>query len=136
MQTIDYYKILQVDPDADPEVIEATYRRLSLKYHPDKNPSPDATRRMKDINNAHDILGDPVKRAVFNRERAEAYARERTEAQYARDKAEAQYASGRTEAPPPQATANQESWKDILIGIGTAAVLGAALAFLDSQRKK
>jgi len=33
----DLYRVLQVDPSADPEVIEAAYKRLALKYHPDHN---------------------------------------------------------------------------------------------------
>jgi hypothetical protein len=63
-----YYKILQVDPDADPEVISAAYKRLSIKYHPDTNPSRDANRRMLEINEAYQVLKDPVKRAHYDRE--------------------------------------------------------------------
>jgi DnaJ-class molecular chaperone len=40
----DYYKVLQVDSAADPDFIAVAYKRLALKYHPDTNPSPDATR--------------------------------------------------------------------------------------------
>jgi hypothetical protein len=66
----DYYKILQVDPDAEPEVIGAVYRRLAAKYHPDVNRSPDAERRMKDINQAYEVLSSPQKRAQYDRDRA------------------------------------------------------------------
>ena len=65
----DYYKILQVDPSADPEVITAAYRRLAVKYHPDTNPSPDALPRMQRINEAYAILSDPKQRAVYDRTR-------------------------------------------------------------------
>ncbi len=68
----DYYKVLQVDPEADPEVIAAAYRRLSLKYHPDTNRSTDATRRMQEINEAYEVLKDPAKRARYDLERAAA----------------------------------------------------------------
>jgi curved DNA-binding protein CbpA len=65
----DYYKILQVDPAADPEVITAAYRRLAVKYHPDTNTSPDATARMQRINEAYAILSDAAQRAVYDRSR-------------------------------------------------------------------
>ncbi len=62
-----YYRILQIDPAAEQEVIEGAYRRLAGKYHPDKNSSPDATRRMQEINEAYEVLHDPFKRAAYNR---------------------------------------------------------------------
>ncbi|MDX2051993.1 MAG: DnaJ domain-containing protein [Polyangiaceae bacterium] len=63
------YKILQVDPSAEREVIEAAYRRLASKYHPDKDPSPDATARMKELNGAYEVLKDPERRAEYDRQR-------------------------------------------------------------------
>jgi curved DNA-binding protein CbpA len=62
------YKILQVDPEAEQDVIEAAYRRLASKYHPDKDRSENATRRMQQINAAFDILRDPERRARHDRE--------------------------------------------------------------------
>ena len=44
----DYYRILRVDPQAEPEVINAAYRKLAAMYHPDVDPSPDAKTRMVD----------------------------------------------------------------------------------------
>jgi hypothetical protein len=61
-----YYKILQVDPSADKEVIAAAYKRLSIKYHPDTNRSSDANRRMQDINEAYQVLKDPASRAQYD----------------------------------------------------------------------
>jgi curved DNA-binding protein CbpA len=61
-----YYKILQVDPTAEPEVIAAAYKRLSIKYHPDTNRSSDANRRMQEINEAYQILKDPASRAHYD----------------------------------------------------------------------
>jgi hypothetical protein len=63
----DLYRILQVDPGADPDVIDAVYRRLARKYHPDVNPSADANRQMQDINMAYETLGDPDRRAEYDR---------------------------------------------------------------------
>jgi curved DNA-binding protein CbpA len=66
----DPYKVLQVDPEADPEVIQAAYRRLAQKYHPDLAADGDAARRMVAINDAWAILRDPETRAAFDRRRA------------------------------------------------------------------
>jgi len=62
----DYYQTLQVDPAAEQEVIEAAYRRLARKYHPDANASQEATNRMQDINEAHLVLQDPARRAEYD----------------------------------------------------------------------
>jgi len=61
---LDYYDILQVHPRAEKEVIDAAYRRLAAKYHPDVSQLSDATERMKQINTAYEVLSDPVKRAA------------------------------------------------------------------------
>ena len=58
----DYYTILQVDPRAEPEVIQAAYRRLAAKHHPDVDPSPESLERMKLLNAAYEVLSDPVKK--------------------------------------------------------------------------
>lgn len=63
---VDYYKVLQVDTEAEPEVVEAAYRALSKKYHPDINPSPESQTRMSQINSAYDVLGDASKRRDYN----------------------------------------------------------------------
>ncbi|NLE75241.1 MAG: DnaJ domain-containing protein [Chloroflexi bacterium] len=67
----DPYAILQVSPQAEPEIIQAAYRRLAAKYHPDVNGSPEALRRMQEINAAYDLLSDPQKRAAYDRWRAQ-----------------------------------------------------------------
>ena len=61
-----YYQVLQVDPNASPEVIEAAYRRLAKIYHPEVNKSPDAERKMKQINSAYQVLRDPVARWQYH----------------------------------------------------------------------
>jgi curved DNA-binding protein CbpA len=65
----DPYKILQVDPEAEDEVIEAAYRRLARKYHPDISPGPESQARMVRINQAWDLLRDPGRRAAVDRAR-------------------------------------------------------------------
>jgi curved DNA-binding protein CbpA len=67
---VDPYKTLQVDPEAEDEVIAAAYRRLARKYHPDVAPDPVASARMAAINAAWEVIGDPSRRAAFDRDRA------------------------------------------------------------------
>jgi len=64
------YKVLQVDPEADPDVIQAAYRRLAQKFHPDVA-GPEAAARMVLINEAWAILRDPASRAAYDREAAD-----------------------------------------------------------------
>jgi len=69
---INPYKILQVDPEAEFEVIEAAYRRLARKYHPDISDTPETHERMVAINHAWDQLRTPERRATVDRARARA----------------------------------------------------------------
>lgn len=62
----DYYARLRVAPGADPAAIAAAYRRLALRYHPDRNPRPDATATMARINEAYEVLSDPRRRAAYD----------------------------------------------------------------------
>ena len=63
---VDYYKVLQVDAEAEAEVIDAAYRALSKKYHPDVNRAADAEDRMAQINSAYNVLSDSSKRRDYN----------------------------------------------------------------------
>lgn len=72
MSVSDPYKVLQVDPEAEREVIEAAYRRLARKYHPDVSTEPDSHEKMIAINQAWEQLRDPVKRAAVDRARLRA----------------------------------------------------------------
>jgi curved DNA-binding protein CbpA len=73
----DLYRVLQVDPRAEPEVIEAARNRLVRKYHPDVNPSADAGERMRQINSAYEVLSDPERRARYDGSRGTGEARNR-----------------------------------------------------------
>jgi curved DNA-binding protein CbpA len=70
----DPYKILQVDPEAEDEVIQAAYRRLAQKYHPDRSTGQAAIDRMVAINAAWETIGDPKRRATFDLARSAALA--------------------------------------------------------------
>ncbi len=63
----DYYKILGVPRNATQEEIKKAYRRLAMKYHPDKNKgNKEAEEKFKEINEAYAVLSDPEKRKMYD----------------------------------------------------------------------
>jgi DnaJ-class molecular chaperone len=85
---MDYYKVLQVDSDAEPDVIEAAFRKLASKYHPDVNSDAASLGRMKALNRARDVLLDAHARREYDRTRI----------------ADEENASARREQPRPRAS--------------------------------
>ena len=72
---IDFYELLEVTRDADDGTLKSAYRKLAIKYHPDKNPGDaEAEARFKAVGHAYDILKDPQKRAAYDRFGHEAFA--------------------------------------------------------------
>ncbi len=66
--TRDYYEILSVDRQADGETIKRAYRKLAMKYHPDRNPGDkEAEARFKEAAEAYEVLSDPKKRQLYDR---------------------------------------------------------------------
>ena len=98
----DAYKVLQVDPEAEDEVIQAAYRRLARKYHPDLASSPDDALRMAAINAAWELIGDPARRAAYDR------ARTAVSRSASRVEPTAEGTSGAA-APPPASAAPPDS---------------------------
>ena len=68
-EPVDAYKVLQVDSEAEDEVIQAAYRRLARKYHPDLASGAEAAARMAAINAAWELIGKPGARAAYDRAR-------------------------------------------------------------------
>jgi len=85
MAFIDYYKILEVDKTASEKDIKKAYRKLARKYHPDVNPKDEsAKKKFQEINEANEVLSDPVKRKKYDQygkdwEHAEAYEQAKKE---------------------------------------------------------
>jgi DnaJ-class molecular chaperone len=89
----DPYKVLQVVPAADQEVVRAAFRALALKYHPDHDSSPRAARRMIELNEAYAMVRDAEARAQLDRARNRKYGYEATPT-----------GNGDATTPPPRAT--------------------------------
>jgi molecular chaperone DnaJ len=62
----DYYGVLGVRRDADPDEIKKAYRRLARELHPDVNPDPQTQERFKEITQAYEVLSDPGKRQMYD----------------------------------------------------------------------
>jgi len=68
MEYKDYYKTLGVSKTATEKEIKSAFRKLAQRYHPDKNPGDNkAEEKFKEINEAYEVLGDPQKRAKYDR---------------------------------------------------------------------
>ncbi|MBS1508739.1 MAG: DnaJ domain-containing protein [Bacteroidetes bacterium] len=61
-----YYFILSLSTQASDLQIKQAYRRLALQFHPDKNPSPEAEAIFKEVNEAYEVLGDPLRKAIYD----------------------------------------------------------------------
>jgi molecular chaperone DnaJ len=65
---MDYYEVLQVERTASDTELKASYRKLAMQYHPDRNPNnPDAEEKFKACSEAYQVLSDPDKRAAYDR---------------------------------------------------------------------
>lgn len=80
----DYYEILGVDRSASEEEIKKAYRKLALKYHPDRNPGDKtAEERFKELGEAYEVVNDPQKRAAYNQYGHAAFDRRQRAGTYA-----------------------------------------------------
>ena len=63
----DYYEVLGVNKSSSPDEIKSQYRKLALKFHPDRNKSPDAQEHFKEISEAYAVLSDSGKRDLYDK---------------------------------------------------------------------
>ncbi len=80
MDQVDPYRVLQVLPTAEQEVVQAAFRALALKYHPDRDMSPGGQRRMLLLNAAYALVRDDVARAAWDSSSRERTAQESSRA--------------------------------------------------------
>lgn len=122
------YETLQVQPSADSEIIQAAYRRLILRNHPDRNNSADAQEMTQRLNRAYEILSDPVRRAAYDREFPGANRGQ-----------EYQHSAKRSAGPPPGSSVRSATryierlpmWAWLTL-VGGAVVVAAVLISLGS----
>ncbi len=100
--TSDLYEVLQVSPNADPDVIAAAYHRLARKYHPDVSNASGANDRMKALNAAYEILSDPARRASYDAWRARQRQSRSEPAAQTSGTARAKSASSSAASAPPR----------------------------------
>ena len=62
----DYYEVLGVSKNAALNEIKSQYRKSALKFHPDRNKSPEAAEHFKEISEAYAVLSDPKKRQLYD----------------------------------------------------------------------
>ncbi|XP_041825072.1 dnaJ homolog subfamily B member 5 [Melanotaenia boesemani] len=62
----DFYKVLGVSPESNEDEIKKAYRKMALKFHPDKNSDADAEEKFKEIAEAYEVLNDPKKRSIYD----------------------------------------------------------------------
>ena len=144
MELQDYYKILELNPNADQEEIKQAYRRLARKFHPDVSEEPEAEKKFKHIKEAYEVLSDPQTQFIFTqtrriikpytwawfRSKINAYVRvlARLRAKIgAQGRAKAQLPHKKTSPPPPSFTrgdANMSKKKTWLLALTGLIFIG------------
>lgn len=129
----DYYEILGVSPSASESEIKRAFRRLAVRYHPDKNPSADARPLFHDINEAYDVLGDSQKRAQYDFRRDNPFHEILTEpVRPHRDPAYRRPAPGRPRTKEPPATyLLMRDYLKYMLWIARVGLIASSLFFLD-----
>jgi curved DNA-binding protein CbpA len=137
----DWYEVLQVSPTAEREVVEAAYKRLALKYHPDRDSGPGALARMKLINCAYDVLRDPKSRAKYDAERAaaamdERFRRSTSRAHDSPDQEDGQHGPHPKSAASAPEPARGRGWESITRVVGVAVGMFAIKMCLSHEREQ
>jgi curved DNA-binding protein CbpA len=130
----DYYAILGVPPSASASEIKRAFRKLAIRYHPDKNPSAEAKPLFHDINEAYDVLSDPEKRVQYDNRRANPFAEILTEP--VRQHRDPAYGRRKSYQPPkkrepPASYILMRDYLKYMIWISRTGLLVSTLFFVD-----
>ena len=128
-----YYELLQVTPTADLEIITAAYRALIRRHHPDRNPSPTADATTKRLNEAWEILSDPVKRAKYDREFAAGSSSRPAPPPRPPNRPTQETPPPRPKPPPPRASQPQpatDDWALLWSYLGLLGVVAIAVGVI------
>jgi hypothetical protein len=129
----DYYAILGVSPSASESEIKKAFRKLAVKYHPDKNPSVEARPFFHDINEAYDVLGDAEKRVQYDFRRTNPFHEILTEpVQQHRDPAYRRKRPGvPREKEPPATYVLMRDYLKYMLWVSRVGLAASCLFFLD-----
>lgn len=131
----DYYAILGVSSSATASEIKKAFRKLAIRYHPDKNPSASAKGHFQEINEAYDVLGDSVKRAAYDARLANPFDAAFAPAAAPPRQRDPAYRRSRTRAPRPRGpSAGYVLMRDSLkyvLWISKIALVFTTLFFID-----
>jgi curved DNA-binding protein CbpA len=131
----DYYEILQVSRNAEADVIQAAYKRLAYKWHPDRNPGDaSAAQKMRLLNEAYRVLSSPRKRRKYDFRRRQSRARARAERESPRAPARAGSDPVFAARPPesleitaPELEAASPRWREPVLAFALALVFLAVM---------
>ena len=112
--------MLDVAPTATPEEIKKRYRELARRYHPDVNPDPSASHRIKAINEAYHMLNDPDRRSVYDAHRTLNQAAASRTSSSSQTSAPPRSASSSSKTPPPRPQASRPAESPRTAGTGSS----------------
>jgi len=123
----DYYQVLEIPDDASPEGVKEKWRFLVQAWHPDKFPTSAhkalAEEKIKQINEAYEVLGNPAKRAQYDRQRAALRLYRKADGQKASEQGQATHTHEKERQPPPEPYPFSRTTQKQSIGAGCGVVI-------------
>ena len=129
----DYYAILGVLPSSSETEIKKAFRKLAVRYHPDKNASPEARPLFHEINEAYDVLGDPGKRSLYDARRANPFEQILTapETRHRDPAYKRKRTYGAVKNEPPASYLLMREYIKYVIWVSRIGIIACSIFFLD-----